>query len=146
MCKISSNSVIIPESKHFTFDNGIYSTIVLFSENDVCSGSSRIRFSIVILCFWVLERCINELYKDCHRQMPKQTVWTHGLAITSQPKQAIFSHRKKWVILTGLKHHIIMLKKELSPSKSIVHSFHAVLWPMCDRKNDIPINWGQVLK
>ena len=36
-------------------------------------------------------------------------------------------------------------KKEISTSKSIIHSFHAVLWPMSRFKKDIPIQLGQVL-
>ena len=39
------------------------------------------------------------------------------------------------------------VKKEILASKSIFHSFHAVLWSMDHtHKNDIPMHLGQVLK
>ena len=98
-------------------------TIVLFSENNVCTWPLRIRFSIVIRCLWVIERCPSELFKDCHRQTPKPVAWTHRLAITPQPKGAIFSHRKRWVVSTGLKHHTIMWKHRLQRLKAFfIHS------------------------
>ena len=117
MQNISSNSFNILGSKHFhllqlSFD------MVLFYEKNVYTWPSWIRFSIVILCIWVLERCPNELFKNCHRQTPKPVVWNHSLAITPQPKGAIFSHRNRWVVWTGLKHHTIMWKQRFQHLKA----------------------------
>ena len=72
MRNISSNSFILSGSKHFTSDNGVL-VLFCFLKNNVFSGPSRIRLSINNLCFGVLERCPNKLYKDCHRQTPNQT-------------------------------------------------------------------------
>ena len=107
MQNISSNSFNILGSKHFHLWQWSFD-IVLFFEINVCIWPLRVRFSIVILCIWVLERCPGELFKNCHRQTPKPVVWTHRLAIMPQPKGAIFSHRKRWMVSTGLKHHTIM--------------------------------------
>ena len=84
MQKKSSNWFNILGSKHFHLWQWSFD-IVLFSENNVCTWLSRIRFSIVILCRWVLERCPDESFKDCHRQTPKLVVWIYSLAITPQP-------------------------------------------------------------
>ena len=89
-----------------------------FFWKNVCTWVSWIRFSIVILCIWVLERCPNELFKNCHRQTPKPVVWNHSLAIKPQPKGAIFPHRNRWVVLTGLKHHTIMWKQRFQHLKA----------------------------
>ena len=97
--------------------------MLLFSENNVCTWPSRIRFSIVILRIWVLERCPDELFKECHRQTPKTVVWTHSLAITPQPKGAIFSHRNRWQVLTVLKHHTIMWKQRIQHLKAFLILF-----------------------
>ena len=70
-------------------------TLFCFLKTMCCTWPSRIRFSIVILCCWVLERCPGEYFKDCHRQPPKLVVWIHSLAFTPQPKEAIISHRKR---------------------------------------------------
>ena len=145
MQKSSSNSFNILESKHFHLWQWSFD-IVLFSENNVCTLPLRIRFSIIILCLWVLERCPGELFKDCHRQTPKPVVWTHRLAITPKPKGSFFSHRKRWMVSTGLKHHTIMWKQRFQHLKhfsfiscnSVVHGSHT--------KNDIPMHLGQVSK
>ena len=96
--------------------------------------SSRIRFSIVILCLWVLERCPDKLFKDCHRQTPKPVVWTHSLAITPQPKGAIFSHRKRWVVLTWTKHHTIMWKQRFQHLKAFFIHFIQFYGPWITHK------------
>ena len=110
--------------KQFPQTVSIYSfDIVLFSENNVCTWPLRIRFSIVILCHWVLERCRGKLFKDCHRQTSKPVVWTFRLAITPQPKVAIFSHRKRWIVLTGLNHHTIMWEQRFQHLEAFfIHS------------------------
>ena len=97
--------------------------IVLFSENNAYTWPSRIRFSIVILCLWVLESCPDNFFKDCHRQTPKPVVLTHSLAITPQPKGALFSHKKRWVVLTWLKHHTIMWKQRFQHLKALFIHF-----------------------
>ena len=81
------------------------------------------QISIVILCLWVLERCPGELFKDCHRQTPTPVVWTHRLAITPQPKGAIFSNRKRWMVSTGLKHHTRMWKQSFQHLKAFFIHF-----------------------
>ena len=106
----------------------------MFSENNVCTWPSRIRFSIIILCLWVLERCPDELFKDCHRQTPKPVVWTHSLAITPQPKEAIYSHRKRWVVSTGLKHHTIMWKQRFQHLKAFFIHFIQFYGPWITHK------------
>ena len=146
MQNISSNSFNILGSMHFHLWQWSFG-IVLFSDNNMCTWPSRIRLSIVSLYLWVLERCPDNSFKDCHRQMPKPVVWIHSLAITLQPKGAIFSHRKRWVVTTGLKTPYNHVKTESSASKSIFHSFHAVLWSMDHtHKNGIPMHLGQILK
>ena len=95
----------------------------LFSVNNVCTWPSRIRFSIVIPCRWVLERCPDESFKDCHRHTPKPVVWIYSLAITPQPNGAIFSHRKRWMVSTGLKHHKIMRKQRFQHLKALFIHF-----------------------
>ena len=122
MHKISSNIFNILGSKHFHLWQWSFG-IVLFSENNVCTWPSRIRFSIVILCLWVLERCPSELFKDCHRKTPKPVVWTRSLVITPQPKGAIFSHRKRWMVSTGLKHHTAMWKQRFQHLKAFFIHF-----------------------
>ena len=134
MQNISSNSVNILGSKHFHLWQWSFD-MVLFSENNMCTWPSRIRFSIVILCLWVLERCPNELFKDYHRQTPKPVVWTHSLAITLQPKGAIFSHRNRWVVLTGLKHHTIMWKQRFQHLKAFFILFMQFCGPWITFKN-----------
>ena len=84
----------------------------------MCTWPSRIRFSIVILCHWVLERCPDELFKDYHKQTPKPAVRIHSLAIMPQQKGAIFSHMNKWMVSTGLKHHKIMRKQRVQHLKA----------------------------
>ena len=137
MGKISSNLQTVSlywEANIFTSDNGAW---VLFSENNVCTGPSRIRFSIVSLCLWVLERYPGELYKDCQRQTAKQTVWTHRLVITSQPKWAIFFHRKSgWY----------MQKQRYQHLKALFIHFNGFSGICLGHKNDIPIQLGEVLK
>ena len=133
MQKKSSNSFNILGRKHFhlwqcSFD------IVLFSENNVCTWPLRIRFSIVILCLWVLERCPSELFKEWHRQTPKTAVWTYRLAITPRPKVAIFSHRKRWIISTGLKHHTIMWKQRFQHLKAFFIHFMQFCGPWITHK------------
>ena len=91
--KKSSNCFNILGSKHFHLWQWSFD-IVWFSINNVCPWPSRIRFSIVILCRLVLERCPDESFKDCHRQTPNPVVWIYSLAITPQPNGAIFSHRR----------------------------------------------------
>ena len=122
MQKHSSNIFNILGSKHFHLWQWCFD-IVLFSENNVCTWTSRFRFSIVSLCLWVLERCSGELFKDCHWKTPKPVVWTHSLAITPKPKGAIFSHRKRWMVSTGLKHHTIMWKQRFQHLKSFFIHF-----------------------
>ena len=94
----------------------------------------KIRFSIVILCRWVLERCPDESYKDYHRQTPKPVVWINSLAITPQPKGAIFSHRKRWVISAGLKHHNIMRKQRFQHLKALFNHFMQLCGPWITHK------------
>ena len=133
MQKRSSNSFNILGCKHFHLWKWSFD-IVLFSENNVCTWPLRIRFSIVILCLWVLERCPGELFKDCHRQTPKQVVWTHRLAITPQPKVAIFSHRKRWIVSTGLKRHTIMWKQRFQHLKAFFIHFTQFCGPWITHK------------
>ena len=143
MQKNSSISFNILGSKHFHLWQCFFD-IVLFSENNKCTWPLRIRFSIVILCLWVLERCPSELFKEWHRQTPKTVVWTHRLAITPRPKMPIFSHRKRWIVLTGLKHHTIIGKRRFQhlisfiSCSSVVHGSHT--------KSDIQMHLGQVSK
>ena len=145
MQKKSSNSFNKLGSKHFHLWQRSFN-IVLFSENNVCTWPSRIRFSIVILCLWVLERCPGELFKNCHRQMPKPVVWIHSLAITPQPKGASFSHRKRWMVSKGLKHNKIVRKKRFQHLTALFIHFMQFCCPWITHKNDIPIHLGQVLK
>ena len=133
MQKISSNSFNILGSKHFHLWQWSFDS-VLFSENKGCTWPSRIRFSFVILCLWVLERCPDELCKDCHRQTPKLVVWTHSLPITSQPKGTIFSHRKRWVVSTGLKHHKTMWKQRFQHLKTFFIHFMQFCGPWITHK------------
>ena len=147
MQNIFSNNFNILGRKHFHLWQWSFE-IVLFSENNVDPDEmppSRIRFSIVILCLWVLERCPGKLFKDFQRQTPKPVVWTLSLAITPQPKEAIFSHRKRWMVLTGLKHHKIMRKQRFQHLKALFIHFMQFLGPWIRHKNGIPINLGQVL-
>ena len=124
MWKISSNSFIIEKKATFYLWQWNFG-IVFWKQSLFWAIKNQI--SILMLCFWVLESCPDELYKDCHRQTSKQSVWTHRLVITSQSKQAIFPYRKRWVVSMGLKRHEI-LWKGISASIIIIHSFHAVLW------------------
>ena len=143
MQKISSNSSNTLERKHFHLWQWSFD-IVLFSENNGCTCPSRIRFSIVILCGWLLERCPDELFKDCHRQTPKPVVWTHSLAIRRSQKGAIFSQRKRWVVSTGSKHHTIMWKQRFQHLKAFFIHFMQFCGPWITHKNDIPMHLGQV--
>ena len=112
MQKIYSNSFIILESKPFHLWQWSFDIVFVFWKQCVCTWPSRIRFSIVILCLWLLERCPDVLNKDCHRQTPKPVVWTYSLVIASQPKGAIFALSKSWVVSTGSKHHKIMRNRD----------------------------------
>ena len=133
MQKKSSNGFNILGSKHFHLWQWSFD-IVLFSENNGCTWPSRIRFSIVILCLWVFERCPDELFKDCHRQTPKPVVWTHSLAITPQLKGTIFSHRKRWVVSTGWKHHKITWKQRFQHLKAFFIHFMQFCGPWITHK------------
>ena len=133
MLKFSSNSFNVLGSKHFHIWKWSFD-IVLFFENNVCTWPSRIRFSIVILCLWVLERCPGESYKDCHRQAPKSVVWIYSLAITPQPNWTIFSHRKWWMVSTGLKHHKIMRKQIFQHLKALFIHFMKFCGPWITHK------------
>ena len=104
MLKISSKSCIILWSKHFHIWQWSF-VIALFSENNVCTLQSRIRFSIIILCLFIiiiiclLERCPDKLYKYCHRQTLIPVVWTDCLVIRlrhSQNGQASLAKRGGW--------------------------------------------------
>ena len=145
MQKKSSNSFNILGSKHFHLWQWSYD-IVLFSENNVCTWPSRIRFSFAILCLWVLERCSGQLFKDCHRQTPKPVVWTHSLVITPQPKGASFSHRKRWMVSVGLEHHTIMWKQNYQHLNAFFIHFMQFCGPWIKHKNDIPMHLGQDIK
>ena len=133
MQKKSSNCFIILGSKHFHLWQWSF-VIVWFSVNNVCTWTSRIRFSIVILCRWVLERCPDESFKDCHRQTPKPVVWIYSLAITPQPNGAIFSHRKRWMVSTGLKRHKIMRKQRFQHLKAFFIHFIQFCGPWITHK------------
>ena len=133
MQNFSSNSFNILGSKHFHLWQWSFD-MVLFSENNVCNWPSRIRFSIVILCRGVLERCPDESLKDCHRQTSKPVVWIHSLAITPLPKGAIFSHRKRWMVLTRLKHHKSMRKPRFQHLKALFIHFMQLCGPWITRK------------
>ena len=61
--------------------------------------------------------------------MPKQVVWTHRLTITLQPRGDFLSQEEVDGI-DGIKTPYKHVKTEISASKSILHSFHAVLWSM----------------
>ena len=111
----------------------------------MCTWPPRIRFSIIILCRWVLEICPDESFKDCHRQMPEPVVWIYSLAITPQPNRAIFSHRKRWMVSTGLKHHKIMRKQRFQHLKALFIHFMQFCGPCIIHKNDIPIHSEQAL-
>ena len=132
--KNSSNIFNILGSKHFHLWQWSF-YIVLFSENNVCTWPSRNRFSIVILSLWVLERCPGELFKDCHRQTPKPIVWTHSLAITPQTKGAIFPHRKRWMVSTGLKHYTSMWEQRFQHLKAFFIHFMQFSGPWITHKN-----------
>ena len=134
MQKKSSNIFNRLGSKHFHLWQRCFD-IVLFSVYNVCTWPSRIRFSIVILCLWVLERYPGKLFKDCHRQTPKPVVWTYSLAITPQPKGAIVSHGKRWMVSTGLKHHKIMWKQRYQHLKAFFIHFRQFCVPWITRKN-----------
>ena len=129
----SSNSFNILGSKHFHLWQWSFAS-VLFSENNVCTWPSRNRLSIVILCRWVLKRCPGRWFKDCHRQTQKPFGWTHRLAISPQPKGAIFSHRKRWMVSTGLKHHTIMWKQWFQHLKAFFIYFMQFCGPWITRK------------
>ena len=133
MQKISSNSFNILGSKHFHLWQWSFD-IVLFSENNVCTWPSRIRFSIVILGRCVLERCPDESFKNCHRQTSKPVVWTHCLAIKPLPSGTIFSHRKRWMALTRLKHHKIMRNPRLQHLKALFIHFMQFCGPWITRQ------------
>ena len=75
-----------------------------------------------------------QIFKDCHRQTPKPVVWTHSLAITPQPKGAIFSHRKRWVVLTWLKHHTIIWKQGFQHLKAFFIHFIQFCGPWITHK------------
>ena len=142
--KQSSNSFNIMRSKHFYLWQWSFD-IVLFSENNVFTWPSRI--SKRHLCLWVLERCPDESLKDCRRQTSKPVVvWIHSLAIMPQPKGAIFSHRKRWVLVTGFKHNQIMQNQGFQHLKAIFIHFMQFCGPWITHKNDISINLGQVLE
>ena len=94
----------------------------------------KIRFSIVILCRWVLERCLYDSFKDCHRQTPKPVVWIYSLTITPQPNGAISSHRKRWMVSTGLKHHRIMRKQRFQHLKALFIHFMQFYGPWITHK------------
>ena len=126
---ISSDSFSILWSKHFHLWQWSFD-IVLFTESNVCTWPLRIRFSIVILCLRVFQRCHCEWFNDCHRQTPKPVVWTHRLAIAPQPKAEIFLSQEEVDGIDGIKTPYNHVKTETSAYKSIYHSFHAVLWTM----------------
>ena len=128
-----SNSFNILGSKHFHLWQWSFD-IVLSSENNVCTWSLRIRFSIVILCRWVLERCPGELFKDCHRQTPKPVVLTLRLAITPKPKGTIFSHKKRWMGSMGSKRHTIMWKQRFQHLKAFFIHFMQFCGPWITHK------------
>ena len=121
------------EASIFISDNGVL-TWFWFLKNDVCTWALRIRFSIVMLCLWVLGRCPGELFKDCHRQTWKPVVWTYRLAITPQSKVAIFSHKKRWIVSTGLNHHTIMWKQRFQHLKAFFIHFMQFCGPWITHK------------
>ena len=133
MQKKSSNSFNILGSNHFHLWQWSFD-IDLFSENNVGTWLSRKRLSIVILCRWVLERCPHKSFKDCHRLTPKPVVWIHSQAITPPPKGAIFSHRKKWMVLTRLKHHKVMWKQRFQHLKALFIHFMQFCGPWITHK------------
>ena len=128
MQKKTSNSFNILGSTHFHLWEWSFD-IILFSEKNVCTWPSRIRFSIVILCRWVLERCPDESFNDCHRHTPKPVVWIHSLAFTPQPKGAMFSQRKGWMVWKGLKHNKIMRKQRFQHLKAVFNHFMQFFGP-----------------
>ena len=89
---------------------------------------------IFILCLWVLERCPDESFTDCHRQTPKPVVWIHSLVIMSQSKGASFSHRKKWMVSTELNHNNIMSKKRFQHLKALFIHFMQFCGPWITHK------------
>ena len=51
----------------------------------------------------------------------KQTVWTQRLVITSQPKRAIFSQRKRWVVSMGFTIYASIPPTSFFARKLLVH-------------------------
>ena len=133
MQKMSLNSLNILASKHFHLWQWSYD-IDFFTENNVCTWPSRNKFSIVILCHWVLEKCPDESFKDCYRLTPKPVFWIHSLAVTPQPKGAILSHRKRWMVSTDLKHHKSMWKQRFQHLKAFFIHFMQFCGPWITHK------------
>ena len=133
MQKSSSNSFNLLGSKPFSFLTMAFWHCFV-SWKQWVNLAIKNQISIVILCLWVLERCPDELFKDCHRQTPKPVVWTHSLAITPQPKGKIFSHRKRWMVSTGLKHHTIMWKQRFQHLKALFIHFMQFCGPWITHK------------
>ena len=133
MQQISSNNFIILGSKHLHLWKWNFG-IVLFSEKNMCAWPSRIRFSIVILCLWVLERCPDELYEHCHRHTPNPVFWTHSLVITPHQKGVIFFYSKRWVVPMGLKHHKNMYKQRFQHLKALFIHFTQLCDPWITHK------------
>ena len=155
MQKMSSNSFNILWSKQCHLWQWSFE-IVLFSEYNVCTWPSRIRkrcwskqchlgqwsFDIVLfsennVCTWpsrIRKRYLGELFTDCHRQTPKPVVWTHSLAIMPQPKGAIFSHRKRWMVSMELKHHTIIWKHRFQHLKAFFDHFMQFCGPWITHK------------
>ena len=133
MQKLIQTVSIYWEANTFISYNGVL-TLFFFFLNNACTWPSRIRFSIIILSLLVWERCPDESFKDCHRQTPKPVVWIHSLAITSQPKGAIFSHRKGWMVPTWLKHNKIMRKQRFQHLKALFIHFMQFCGPWITHK------------
>ena len=144
MPKISS-VLLYWEANIFTSDNGVL--VLLFSENNVCTWPSKIRFSIAILRFLVSERSPE---KNCTKiitdKRQNKLSEPKGWSLLHSQIRAIFPH-KRWVVSMELKCHEIMRKQRYQHLKALF--IHYMQFPcssvahVSDTKNDTPIHLAQ---
>ena len=91
MQNISSSIFFILESKHFTSENGIL-VLFCFPINNQISNRHSMHLSVRNMPHLIVQK------KKKHATGKRRT---QRLVIISQPKRAVFSHKKRWVVPTG---------------------------------------------
>ena len=133
MQKLLQTVSIYWEASIFMSDNGVL-TLFCFMKTMRAPDHQESDFQSSFYAF----ECKKDVPTNCLKfvtdKRQKPVVWTYSLAITPQPKGAIFSHRKRWMVSMGLKHQTIMWKHRFQHLKAFFIHFMQFCGPWITHK------------